>query len=71
MEMSGALNLWAFFLRQGHLNPPIIIGPPIYKVNKNLQIGKENAKKVVPLQTKKCIECLVNLFKNKNDEQQG
>jgi hypothetical protein len=53
MEMSGALNLWAFFLRQGHLNPPIIIGPPIYKVNKNLQIGKENAKKVVPLQTKK------------------
>jgi len=53
MEMSGALNLWAFFLRQGHLNLPIIIGPPIYKVNKNLQIGKENAKKVVPLQTKK------------------
>jgi hypothetical protein len=53
MEMGGALNLWAFFLRQGHLNPPIIIGPPIYKVNKNLQISEENAKKVVPLQTKK------------------
>jgi len=53
MNMSGALNLWAFFLRQGHLNLPIIIGPPIYKVNKNLQIGKENAKNVVPLQTKK------------------
>jgi len=53
MEMSGALNLWAFFLRQGHLNPPIITDPPIYKVNKNLQIGKENAKKVVPLQAKK------------------
>ena len=71
MEMSGALNLWAFFLCQGHLNLPIIIGPPIYKVNKNLQIGKENAKKVVPLQAKKRIECLVNLFKNKNYEQQG
>ena len=58
MNMSGALNLWAFFLRQGHLNLPIIIGPPIYKVNKNLQIGKENAKKVVPLQTKKMYRVL-------------
>ena len=45
MNMSGALNLWAFFLRQGHLNLPIIIGPPIYKVNKNLRIGKEKREK--------------------------
>ena len=54
---------------RGKINLPTCLTAS--KINKNQRIGKGNAKKVVPLQTKKCIECLVNLFKNKNYEQQG